>query len=171
MPISSKQAAQHLEDEQREEGAELVRVAVHALDHLARGAVVVVGHVQREGVGGEVLADVVCGGPAHALGEVGSEDLHELLDHRDGDEGARRGGERPHSGSLLRFVYEVADDLREGELEAQAEEEQDSQGDDKRELGAQVAPEEAAVLSRLDLDGRFAECDGEAHGGFSGGRG
>ena len=152
-----------------EEGAELVRVAVDALDHLARCAVVVVGHIQREGVGGEVLADVVGGGPAHALGEVGGEDLHELLDHRDGYEGARSGRECPHSGALLRLVYEVADDLREGELEAQAEEEQDAQGEDEWELWAEVAPEEAAVLSRLDLDGRLAECDGEAHGDIRGG--
>ena len=158
-----KQAPEHLEDEQREEGAQLVRIAVDALDHLPRRAVVVVRHVQRQGVPGEVLADVVGGRPADPLREEGGEDLHHLLKHRDGYERDRRDRERLDRGAFLGFVYEVADDLRQDELKPKADEEQNAQGDDERKLGPQVAPKQAAVLAPLDLDGGLAELDGKAH--------
>ena len=162
-----KQAPEHLEDEQREEAAQLVRVAVDTLDHLPGGAVVVVRHVQRQRVRGEVLADVVGGRPAHPLREVGGDDLHDLLKHRDGHERDRRDRERLHRGALLCLVYEVADYLRQDELKPKAEEEQNAQGDHERKLRPQVAPKQAAVLAPLDLDGRLTEPNGKAHDDLS----
>ena len=68
--------------------------------------------------------------------------------------------ERFHRGALLGLVDEVADDLRQGELEPQADEEQNAQGCDERKLRAHVSAEEAAELPRLDLDGRLSERGG-----------
>ena len=158
------EAAEHLEDKEGEEGAKLIGIAVYALDHLTGGVLVVVGHVERKGVLGEVLADVIRGGPADALGEIGGEDLHDLLDHGDDDEEDGGGGEPFERAALLGLVDEVPDDLGQDELEAESGEQQDAECDDPRKLGEHVPSEQAAVFPRLDGYLRFSECGGQVHG-------
>ena len=114
---------------------------------------------------GEVLADVVGGSPADALGEVGGEDLHHLLEHGYGDEEDGSGGQPFEGAVLLCFVDEVPDDLRQHKLQAQSDEQQDSQRDDERQLGQHVPSEEATVFPCFDGDFGFSECGRQVHVG------
>ena len=134
MPISSMRLPSISKINREKKVPKLIGVAVDALDHLAGGVFVVVCHVEGQGVVGEVFADVVRGGPADALGEVGREDLHDLLDHGDDDEEDGGGGELFEWATLLRLVDEVANDLGQDELKAEACEEQDAECDDPRKL-------------------------------------
>jgi hypothetical protein len=83
-----QQAADHAHGELGEEVAERGDVAVDALDHLARGAGRVEGHVERQAVLEQVAAQQVGGGPADRGAEHGRRAAEQLGPQRDGEEHA-----------------------------------------------------------------------------------
>ena len=133
-------------DERGKEAAELLGVAVDALDHFPRCPPVVERHVELHAVAGQVAAEGVGGGPPHAAAGVGGDYVDGLL--KEGNDREQHGDpyEMNDWAATQRLVDEVAKYLGSEELEPDVAQEQD--GDRRREslLGPQIGPEQARVL-------------------------
>jgi hypothetical protein len=149
-----QQAADHPHRELGEEVGERGDVAVDPLDHLARSAGGVEGHVERQAVLEEVAAQPVGGGPADGRTEDGGGAAEELGPEGDGQEhtgDAEEGAARLRQGAggdARGGVDEAPEHLRNEELQADAREEQQRQQRGDPGLGREVAPEQDAVASQ-----------------------
>lgn len=145
---------EYQDDKLREEAGQQGHIAVDPLDHLARGAPLVEGEVQAQGVERQVGPELVGRPPAYILAQVGGADGEELVADGQGEEEERPLGQGPDGGA----IHGAIDDplQHSGVVELQT----DRPGQDGYEQenlgpeGAEVGPEQVPVAPQ----GYLHEC-------------
>ncbi len=136
-----KQVAQQDDHELREEFGHLGDITVDALDHFARGVVVVEAHIQVKAVPGQLSAQGIGRGPGDIFAHVGDPDCHHLLDEGDADKQQRRDHQAVERAVPQGGVDKIAHDLRVDHLQANIAKQQDGQQDKTTPLGLDVPVE------------------------------
>ncbi len=142
--------ADDLDDEAGEEVAELVDIAVDALDEGAGGVGIVEGGVESQNVEGEVGAQVVGGGPADILGHPRLDEGDSLRQQRNAEKTTGDAEEHAQVIAGPRAVDKAAQQLRGQQLKRDPGHQQDTEQDRPPPLRPEIGGQQPPVITRRD---------------------
>ena len=143
-----QRAPEDVDEERDEELRDRVHVAVDALDHLAGRMLAVIPDVERQRVGGHLLAQPVRRRPCLPARDPRAHDGRALC--TDGDHEVQRGDrdELARRGAPGRLVDEVADDDRSEQRQHRSERERADESHERRASGPHVGAQEPPWIHR-----------------------
>ena len=126
------------------------RIAVNALDHLARGVRVVKAHIEIEAMMRERIPHLIRCAPAHVLPEIRTHNLHTLANNANGEKGNTRPYQILHGTICLRRINKISDDLRIQQIETNTGKHENAKKNNALPMRAKIVYQEGGIMPERD---------------------
>ena len=139
-----------MDDKLRKKIGKRRRIAVNALDHLARRVRVVKAHIEIEAVVRKRIPHLIRRAPAHILPQIRTHNLHALANNANSEKGNTRPYQILDSTICLRRIDEISDDLGIEQIETNASEHENAQKNNALPMGAKIVYQEGGIMPERD---------------------
>lgn len=126
------------------------RIAVNALDHLARRMRVVKAHIEIEAVVRERIPHLIRRAPAHVLPQIRTHNLHTLANNANSEKRNTRPYQILDSTICLRRIDKISDDLGIEQIETNTGEHENAEKNNALPMGAKIVYQEGGIMPERD---------------------